>query len=43
LISSNNEPFYYQAAKESRALAFIAKTDLSVPAIQQVLQEAGRQ
>jgi YesN/AraC family two-component response regulator len=43
LISSNNEPFYYQAAKESRALAFIAKTDLSVAAIQQVLREAGRQ
>ena len=43
LISSNNEPFYYQAAKESRALAFIAKTDLSVAAIQQALQEAGRQ
>ena len=43
LISSNNEPFYYQAAKESRALAFIAKTDLSVAAIQQALREAGRQ
>jgi YesN/AraC family two-component response regulator len=43
LISSNNEPFYYQAAKESRALAFIAKTDLSVAAIQQALLEAGRQ
>jgi YesN/AraC family two-component response regulator len=43
LISSNNEPFYYQAAKESRALAFIAKTDLSVAAIQQALLEAGQQ
>jgi YesN/AraC family two-component response regulator len=43
LISSNNEPFYYQAAKESRALAFIAKTELSVAAIQQALREAGRQ
>ena len=43
LISSNNEPFYYQAAKESRALGFIAKTDLSVAAIQQALREAGRQ
>ncbi len=43
LISGNNEPFYYQAAKESRALAFIAKTDLSVAAIQQALREAGRQ
>jgi YesN/AraC family two-component response regulator len=43
LISSNNEPFYYQAAKESRALAFIAKTDLSVAVIQQALREAGRQ
>ena len=43
LISSNNEPFYYQAAKESRALTFIAKTDLSVAAIQQALREAGRQ
>ncbi len=43
LISSNNEPFYYQAAKESRALALIAKTNLSVAAIQQALREAGRQ
>jgi YesN/AraC family two-component response regulator len=43
LISSNNEPFYYQAAKESRALAFIAKADLSVATIQQALREAGRQ
>ena len=43
LISSNNEPFYYQGAKESRALEFIAKTDLSVAAIQQALLEVGRQ
>ncbi len=43
LISSNNEPFYYQAAKESSALAFILKNDLSLATIQQVLREAGRQ
>lgn len=43
LISGNNEPFYYQAAKEAMALAFIPKADLSLPSIQQVLREAGRQ
>lgn len=42
LTSSNNEPFYYQAAKQSKALAFIAKIDLSLAAIQRVLGEAGR-
>ena len=37
LISSNNEPFYYQAAKESRALAFIAKTNLSLVASKKLI------
>jgi YesN/AraC family two-component response regulator len=43
LTSSNNEPFYYQAARQSKALAFIPKIDLSLAAIQRVLRAAGRQ
>jgi len=42
LTSSNNEPFYYQAAQQSKALSFIAKIDLTLAAIQRVLGEAGR-